>query len=173
MTQTNYESGKAFEREIHESLKRFGKSQGDFWWHRFKDADAFGAKTGRQRHEVPADHIACYLGRLFLIEEKSSRADLHWAMKYLKPHQRAELTACALAGGVGVVIIAKRNFDGLTEAAWAVPIREINRRHEAGIGRILWEEMKGAAVPLKKVAGRKHFVFDLGPFFRQEDVRFK
>lgn len=162
---TNYESGKKFEKEIDNSLKYFQESHSNFYYYRIKDAIAHKAR-GKQFHKVPCDHIAAYKGIAFYIEEKSSRADLFYDLKYIRQHQYDALLQFWNAGCQSWFFIAKRLYNpNITDRVWAISISKIKDLREAHIGRIYWNSIEDYGIELLKIKGRVNFIFDLEPIF--------
>lgn len=156
---TPYESGKRFEVEMTRSIEKLKEKYGAGLYHwRIKDAISFGADT--KYHKVPCDHLVVLDGRSYFIEDKSSWKEEYYPLGYIKEHQWEALKALLRAGGQSYFAFAKRNEDNITEKAWIMGYTSVVLLHHNS-NKLPWSDIEYYGTPLKKIAGRKIFTYDL------------
>jgi len=101
-------AGKIFEAEVRRSLKNFQKRHPHtFYFHRLSDTYDYIKVPNVILPKQPADFLALYNGKFYLLEAKSTRAD-RFNMSYVKPHQKQAMLQVTKCGGRSILLISLR-----------------------------------------------------------------
>ncbi len=114
VTANQRKQGKTHERDVVRGLRKFqAKHQDCFMFARLPDVgDYLKRKLGRgmlQFPTQPGDYMACYNGKHYFLECKSTKNPTSWSMKYITEKQLELLYEWFKAGDEAWVILANRN----------------------------------------------------------------
>ena len=104
--------GKATEKEVGEGLKYLKDKLKNFWYWRVMDyriykridKNLFAPKT-------PCDYFACFRGKFYALEVKSSHSPKRYGLQYVKQHQKDSLSEIEKAGGEGWILLSWRRWN--------------------------------------------------------------
>ena len=127
-TKKKGDTGKNFESEIREGLKR----SKEIWWFRIQDTGdwigtyASGGKTGGKKainEKQPADFFTVYKGRPIMLEAKTSRGVASFRLYYgsgraIQTHQIEYGEQLKKHGGIALILI--RSEQPRNKRAWAI-----------------------------------------------------
>jgi len=158
--------GKLWESNIRLSLKYFQDNHPGFYFQRLMDYQDYVATNPylRAPHQ-PADFLAVYRGKCYLLEAKSFHGN-RFVMDWLRNHQKQALQSFERAGGISYILFSLRHKRPSLNFAWRIfHYLELERLY---IGKR--KSIPGTAlttqpgVQLKRIVGKG--VLDLSPLFQ-------
>ena len=104
--------GKATEREIGLSLEHLKRKLHDFWYWKVMDYRIY-KKIDKALYapKVPCDYFACFKGKFYAIEVKSSHTLSRYSFQYVQKHQKESLLDIEKAGGEGWILLSWRRWN--------------------------------------------------------------
>lgn len=152
--------GKKNEYETRSSLRLLEKKFGDnFYWFRINDTQAYiKSNPDIVLEKSPSDFVMIYKGKIFFLEDKSSKNPKRYAFRYVADHQIESLTKIENAGGYGIFMFTNRS-EPRNYKRYSVKASEYKKLRdlyiEKGKKSCLWEDFEEIGIEIPRIKGSK------------------